>query len=402
MGIRTIPLRTIGLAAALACAGASASAVDVDVGGYLEPEIRYFTQEPSEPAQTNPTLSLALQLELSAGWDRDRHQIRLTPFVRVDAQDDERTHADLREALYIGVFGDLEVWAGLGKVFWGVTESVHVVDIINQTDLVENVDGEDKLGQPMLRLSYFTDYGTFTGFVLPYFRERTFPGRAGRPRLDIPIDTNRVRYESDAEEWHTDFALRWKHFIGDWDIGLAHFHGTGREPVFQLALDKKFRPRLIPFYPQIDQTSIDVQATKGAWLYKLEAFNRFELDDRWIQAAGGVEYTIFGIYGAADLGLVAEYAFDERGGTAPQPFNNDLFAGLRWSANDAQSTAILAGGFVDLDTGGWSVRLEADRRIGDAFVLSLEAQVLADLDASDPLAGLMDDDFVQLRLARFF
>ena len=27
-----------------------------------------------------------------------------------------------------------------------------------------------------------------------------------------------------------DFALRYSHYIGDWDIGAHWFHGTGREP----------------------------------------------------------------------------------------------------------------------------------------------------------------------------
>jgi hypothetical protein len=51
------------------------------------------------------------------------------------------------------------------------------VDIINQTDLVENIDGEDKLGQPMVHFSYFGDWGVVDFFLLPYLRERTYPGK---------------------------------------------------------------------------------------------------------------------------------------------------------------------------------------------------------------------------------
>ncbi|MDD7885073.1 hypothetical protein [Flavivirga sp. 57AJ16] len=38
-----------------------------------------------------------------------------------------------------------------------MTESNHLVDIINQTDAVETFDGEEKLGQPMVQLSWGTD-----------------------------------------------------------------------------------------------------------------------------------------------------------------------------------------------------------------------------------------------------
>ena len=46
-----------------------------------------------------------------------------------------------------------ETKIGVRKDFWGVTETVHRVDILNQTDSVDGFDGEDKLGQPMINLS---------------------------------------------------------------------------------------------------------------------------------------------------------------------------------------------------------------------------------------------------------
>ncbi len=76
---------------------------------------------------------------------------------------------------------------GLSKVFWGAAEFVHLADIINQTDGVEGFDGEEKLGQPMLRLSLFLDRGTVNAFILPWFRERTFPGKKDRLRTPLVI-----------------------------------------------------------------------------------------------------------------------------------------------------------------------------------------------------------------------
>ena len=71
---------------------------------------------------------------------------------------------------------EIELLVGINKVFWGVTESVHLVDIVNQTDLVEDLDQEDKLGQPMVNLALQHDWGLLNIYLLPYFRERTFPG----------------------------------------------------------------------------------------------------------------------------------------------------------------------------------------------------------------------------------
>ena len=98
--------------------------------------------------------------------------------------DSERTHFDIRELFGLWVFERWELGVGIRKVFWGVTESQHLVDIINQTDLVDSIDGEEKLGQPMVNVSIPHEWGTVDLFILPYFRERTFPGRDGTPQVE--------------------------------------------------------------------------------------------------------------------------------------------------------------------------------------------------------------------------
>ena len=87
---------------------------------------------------------------------------------------------------------------GIRKEFWGVTETFHRVDIINQTDSVESFDGEDKLGQPMINISLETLSGSIDFFALLGSRERTFAGRFGRLRTPIVVDTDHPIYESGA------------------------------------------------------------------------------------------------------------------------------------------------------------------------------------------------------------
>jgi hypothetical protein len=74
------------------------------------------------------------------------------PFFRVDQRDSNRTHFDLRELNWLAVIGALEFLLGVSKVFWGVTEFVHLVDIVKPGRRGENIDGEEKLGQPMAKL----------------------------------------------------------------------------------------------------------------------------------------------------------------------------------------------------------------------------------------------------------
>ena len=97
---------------------------------------------------------------------------------------------------------------GIGKVFWGVTESQHLVDVINQTDLVENMDGEEKLGQPMINFALVRDWGTVDFFLLPGSRERTFPEAEGRLRTTPRVDVEQAVYESSRGKRHIDEAIR--------------------------------------------------------------------------------------------------------------------------------------------------------------------------------------------------
>ncbi len=396
-------LLTCGALALGAMQTGAAIAQEVDLKGYFEPEYRYFRETGSDVRQSEGGLSFAAEATIEIEWDRGDHNIIFTPFARIDAQDAEREHWDIRKLRYEGVFDHFELRVGLDKVYWGVTEFAHFVDVINQTDLVESIDGEEKLGQPMVNLTVPTNLGTFDLFLLPRFQERTFPSVTGRPRLDLPVDTARAFYEHGDGDEHTDYAVRWSHYFGDIDIGLAYFKGTGRDPLFTPDFAAPGGPVLVPTYVQIEQHSIDIQATLGAWLLKFEGLTRDERDAEYNLAAGGFEYSFYGVRGtAADLGLVAEYLHDDRGRTAPQPFNNDLFTGLRLALNNEHSTAFLAGLGRDLDTEALSFRIEAERRLGADFFATAELQILTNVPDTSPLASFEDDDFLQIRLTRYF
>lgn len=370
--------------------------------GNVSIEARLFPEDALYPEQEDQGFSLSFEPEYYWDWRDGEQRIVFKPFFRYDINDDERSHSDIRELYWRGTFGDTDLKVGVAKVFWGVTESQHLVDIVNQTDLVENIDTEDKLGQPMVNLNIVKNWGTLELYVLPYFRERTFAGEEGRLRTAIPVDTDHENYESGAEESHVDYAVRWSHYIGNWDIGISHFSGTAREPNLIPSL-RNGQVVLIPYYQQIDQTGLDLQATIGSWLWKLEAVSRRDDVGRYTAAVGGFEYTIVGIFGgASDLGLLVEYHFDDRDAESTSPFENDIFAGFRWVTNDVQSTELLAGVIVDSDTQATFGNVEASRRIGQSWKISLELRVFANQDRKDLLYDLRDDDYLEVRLSKYF
>jgi len=388
--------------------------------GYVELEGTYFFENPQFPKQSNSDLSIAAEPEYIYEWNRGNDLFTFKPFYRLDQRDDNRTHGDVRELSWIHAADNWEVLAGVGKVFWGVTEAVHLVDIINQTDLVESFDGEEKLGQPMVDLSLIRDWGVVDLFVLPYFRERTFPSEDGRPRFAIPIDTDHPIYESSAEQYHVDLAARWSNSIGEWDIGISYFYGTTREPTF-VVLPENINPatgmvsEITPLYEIISQPSIDVQGIFGSWLWKLEAYHRSGQGDSFFAAAGGFEYTFVGVGETAiDASIISEYLYDDRGdevgsstirpGVAfsTSPFQSDLVLGTRITFNDVQSSEILAVVVVDLEGKGQTYTIEASRRYGNDWILALEGSAFGNVPENTSLLSFKKDSNIRLKFTRYF
>ncbi len=331
-------------------------------------------------------------------WENEAgsQRARVVGFARIDSQDSERSHGDLREAYWTYLADDWDITLGVNKVFWGVAESRHLVDIVNQSDLLEDIDAEDKLGQPMINVNWQRDWGQLGLFVLPGFRERSFPGRDGRLRAPFVIDSDAAIYESGAKQHHVDIALRYSHYFGDVDVGLAYFDGTAREPRFVPGQSNIF----IPVYDQIRQLSLDLQYTQDAWLWKLEALAQDSRIDRFGAVVAGFEYTFFQLgTGASDLGVILEAHYDARNQRAPQTiFDNDVFVGARWARNDAQDTSVLAGALYDVKTNERFFSVEAERRLTDAITGELVARVFSGAQSTDALRPFEQDDYVELNI----
>ncbi|GJL94277.1 MAG: hypothetical protein DHS20C05_06820 [Hyphococcus sp.] len=407
-------LKYFGIIIAAISTASVAAADEWEFGGEISTEIRYFPSEPQFPGQFEHWQpSLTLQPDIRWESDDGKHQLVMTPFARIDAQDNERTHIDLREGYYRYISdNDWTLLIGAAKVFWGTAESRHLVDIINQTDSVEDIDEEDKLGQPMIKLSLLKEWGQLDLFVMSGFRTRTFPGADGRLRFPLPVDTEKEIFESDANRGAVDYAARYSNFFGNWDVGLSVFHGTSREPRFAVL---PTNDGLAPVYDRITQGGLDVQYTAGAWLWKGEAIVRRGHGSTFFAGVAGVEYTLYQIFGRSwDLGLLAEYLYDGRdegfvlepfGVTSIAPataFQNDVFTGARLALNDTQDTSLLAGVSVDADDQSMSMLIEAQRRIGQNWTVELESRLFFNIDPGNIADAFRDDDVLTFRLTRYY
>ncbi len=393
----------LGLGLALLLPLAVASQAEIDIAGNISADWRYFPQAADDPQQFDQR-EASLKLAPELNWQlAERDTLKLELFYRHSADDQGRSHGDIREAYWRHSGDDYDLTVGLSKVFWGVTESRHLVDVINQTDLLEDIDREDKLGQPMINLEWYLGNGQLGLYWLPRFREQDQLDDDSRLRLPIAI-SDKAEYQSGAQQNHQDIAIRYSFVAGDWDVGLAGFYGTSREPIYQLESNSN-GPELVPYYEIMSQISIDAQLTTGAWLFKLEAITRDADSDQFAALVSGFEYTLYQLGGSAkDLGFIVEYLRDERSEQAPATlFDNDLFLGMRLAFNDIDDSSILIGTSIDADSQEYVFSIEAETRLSPQLVAEITCRWLEsshkDRAQTNSIIDTLDqDDFIEASL----
>ena len=312
--------------------------------------------------------------------------------LRKDSEDSGRDLNDIQELYLINILEDKEIKFGVSKEFWGVTETSHRVDIINQTDFTEGFDGEEKLGQPMIKISLERQWGLLDIYTLLGFRERNFSGNKGRLRLPLSINEKGPLYSSSAKNKRADFAVRWSNYYDDFDIAISHFSGTSREPRFLPSANKI--NELVPIYEVIDQTGLEIQYLLDGLAIKGEVISRSGQGERFSAATYGFEYTQVGVLQTRiDLGWVVEFNHDDRLESSP------FVLGTRFSFNDIHDSQILSGFIVNDKSKELGFLLEASRRIGECCMLSLEGIYFDDTDEDNGQKKLFqafkDDDFLR-------
>jgi len=108
-------MRFICFCAFLLPTATSLSATDFD--GSFELEQRVFFESLDNTNLGHGQTSGRLLLELFHNWNKGNDQIVFEPFFRIDSDDEERSHADIRQLLWSRFGKNYELSAGIGRVF---------------------------------------------------------------------------------------------------------------------------------------------------------------------------------------------------------------------------------------------------------------------------------------------
>ena len=268
--------------------------------GYVGAEARLFGQSPAYPGQVHDVAAVLAQPEFAYESADRNYRFNATLFGRASISPHYES-GDVREFVLQYRQADFSVLAGVNRVFWGATESRHLVDVVNQADLRENFAGDVKLGQLMVSASWQASWGQLEAYVLPAFRERRFPVSDDRLRFALPVS-------GDAEfpDGHPlDWAIRASVSRDDVDLHAYYFQGLDREPNLTPVFDGPGAPvALKPSYQKMDQFGADVQFARGGWLFKGELMYRDKPDAHYWAGVGGFEYGISRVFGSVPAAII--------------------------------------------------------------------------------------------------
>ncbi len=381
--------------------------------GSVTAEGRAFFHQPQQEEQNHHGGAGMMVL----GWryaPATRFQGAFESHWAYDPSLERRYRLDVRE-LHASYSED--VWRlrlGVHRVAWGASDVVSVVDVINQRDGLAWPGLSNKLGQPMVMLSIWPAHGRLDVYYLPAFREFPFPGERGRLRPSRPVATEHALFETGSVWFSHDYAARYTLAAHQVDMALHVFEGRNRMPylVPDERIPEGFRPAgiesssvFLPLYENILQIGGECHWAAGAWLWKAEAAWREGLVDTYVIGIGGFERSFWGVWGGAnELSLIIEYGFDTRGKseTSNALLDNDIFIGGRWAPGDMAGTGFRGGILVDLQTRERVGVLQAERRVGHYTGIGLDALWFSGIPSTSRLEAVRRDDFVRLRLTRYF
>lgn len=370
-----------------------------DTKGEIGLELRGFTEDGTDPRQERGDFGLSVHIEFVKDLESGAGRLAFVPFARIQLHDENRSHGDIRELFYEHYLETWEFRLGIGQEYWGVTEFVHLVNVINQVDTLESLDEEKRLGQPMMKASYLGEFGQIDFFALLGLRTREFPGIEGRIRAPLLVNTDYDQFESGAKEKRLDWAMRFSKTIDNIDLGLTLFHGQQRDA--QLRLNSSTM-ELYAYYDTITQVGFDGLIAIADWILKMEVMSR-SIDGMTHAAfTGGFEYTLVGIFqSTTDLGLILETAIQNHRDRY-SPMSSEIIVGSRFAFNDVMNSEILAGIIYDTHLESTVFSIEGSRRLSDQLKISIEGRVYHDMHQNDPLAFLDDEDHLTLQLSYFF
>lgn len=357
---------------------------------------RYFFSEavePFVPQGEDYQNSSYISGEISADWAHNNFSFETHFYGNWDSKDESRRYTNIQQALLRYSRGNFSVSGGVDTFYWGVSETINILNTVNQSDLRKSIDGKEKFGQSHVSFSYASGVHSVKVFYLPTFNKLEFPYR---PATKVPVEPDKAVCESGACDGSS--GLRWDVALDTGDLAFSFFRGTRRDPI--LIPSPELLGTLIPNYVNTQYAAMDGVYFLAGTILKAEYKYGDEIDKSFYAYNIGIEYPTYPnstIINSANI--VLEHTKDSRDQLAESIGQNDVFIGGRFMLGDLDQTYIRTVVGFDLDHKSKFYDLSFEHRITDYVRLHGKAIYVDDVPKDDTRLFLIENEsFVEMSL----
>jgi hypothetical protein len=353
---------------------------------------RYYFNEHDKNHTVENQLSHGVKAEAKFNYKFDQLKFNSHIFTNWNSADESRRYSDIREANISFRHNELTFGAGINTFFWGVSESINVVNVLNQSDMLESIDGKVKLGQTFVSVKTRIINNDVSFYYLPSFTEQDFPER---PSYGLPVYDGAL-YEDNKKRG--GFAARSLFYVDQLEFAVSYFNGTRRSPL--LIKQASIPSHLIPYYLQTENLMFDGVYLAEDFTLKLEAKMGREEHSGFITANFGIEYPSYAFSNyIEEIVFIAEYVFDDRGLSSETHGQNDLFIGAKFDFGDNKSGRVRTLYSYDFDYRGQYAEISYQYRLNDYFRIQVKAMKVLTAEPNDRrLYALTGEEFVKFSL----
>ena len=352
---------------------------------------------------------------------------RLRLYGRLDREDLERTILVLEEAWAEWKAKPFRVRVGFDLLNWTATEAFHPADILNSRNLDSSIQNYDKLGEPMVSLSYKGAIGVLTAYFLPTVINPILPSANSRLSFSPGLRTQFAYLDHNGKLMDGWFkpqaALRWNRGFDDFDVSFHAIRHLDRSQPNIGVLDGA--PTAL--FQTVTQVGGTYQHVLGAWILKCEGGWRFfeSIADQsglallsegtgkpnhgrlalgleyGTSLASGAESTLI-LEGQTILGTTRAEALEL------DLFQGDVLLGYRYAFNDVDSKVLLVSVIVDVEDPAELIgSAQYSQRLGDTWTLNASLRVVEAPEPTEALGGsqlrrIRDSDFLGIEFMRHF
>ena len=329
-----------------------------------------------------------LRLELELKQKTKSGQLVFSGEGIADLDDKERRYINVKDLYYKHEFENSDLLIGRNTRFWGALEFYNHTDTFNTKDWLDDpFDYDAKIGANNIAYTQYFDDSEFSVIAKVHEeRQRVQDGESVSnffPSIysdNLETQKNRdrptvyLKYSGSGEDIQIDYSLIYQNGY-DEQRYLAPVGAELRQHAYL-----------------VDKVMAYATLVSGSTIYKTELAHTKSDDDKvsdYSQLSLGLEHTLYGVVGKADLGLLAEYyKYKERDESklGAKDFGNlfadDVVLGFRYSFNDSSDSDILGGVAIDRDNHEKMVSLEYNTRLYEKYKLGLSYQHLAPEEGS--------------------